>query len=202
MHHLVEAALQECGIDGAEWHQPLARQPRREGHRVLLGDSDVEGALRVAGGEAIHAGAAPHGGMDANDPRVPVCLREQRIRKHVRVRRCLGGALELLAGEGVKLADTVHAVRGAQCRVVATPLVRDYVDQHRPGRFGGLHILEHIHQVLHVVAVHGADVVQAQLLEQGAAAAADHAAGILVNLAGSLLHACGQQLGDSLDTLT
>lgn len=54
----------------------------------------------------------------------------------------LGGALELLAGEGVKLADTVHAVRGAQCRVVATPLVRDYVDQHRPGRFGGLHICE------------------------------------------------------------
>ena len=52
----------------------------------------------------------------------------------------LSRALELLASEGVKLPDAVHAVGGGQRRVVPAPLVRDQVDQHRARRLGRFHI--------------------------------------------------------------
>ena len=45
MHHLVVAALQEGGIERAEGLVALAGEAGGEGHRMLLGDGDVEGAL-------------------------------------------------------------------------------------------------------------------------------------------------------------
>lgn len=58
-------------------------------HSMLLSNADVKGAVRVAGGEAVHARAAAHGGVDAHDAGVPVRLCQQSVRKHVRVRGCL-----------------------------------------------------------------------------------------------------------------
>ena len=46
VHDLVVGALQEGRIDRAERLYAFGRQARGEGHRVLLGDADVEGALR------------------------------------------------------------------------------------------------------------------------------------------------------------
>lgn len=43
-------------------------------------------------------------------------------------------------------------------------------------------------QVINVVSVNRSNVVEAQLLKQGAAAATDHTTGILINLAGGNLH--------------
>ena len=49
VHHLVVGALQEGRVDRAERLHPLGRQAGGEGHRVLLGDADVEAAV----GEAL-----------------------------------------------------------------------------------------------------------------------------------------------------
>ena len=46
VHHLVVGALQEGRIDRAERLHPLGRQAGGEGHRVLLGDADVEACAR------------------------------------------------------------------------------------------------------------------------------------------------------------
>ena len=46
VHDLVVGALQEGRVDRGKRLHPLGRQPGGEGHRVLLGDADIEGALR------------------------------------------------------------------------------------------------------------------------------------------------------------
>ena len=64
---LVEGALQEGRVERHEG--PLAGdgQPGGQGHGVLLGDADVEDALRVALAEGGHAGAGGHAGRDGHD---------------------------------------------------------------------------------------------------------------------------------------
>jgi hypothetical protein len=48
VHHLVVAALQEGRIDRHERLHAVGGEAGGEGHRVLLGDADVEGAVREA----------------------------------------------------------------------------------------------------------------------------------------------------------
>ena len=67
VHDLIVAALQEGRIDRAERLVAFGRKPRREGHRVLLGDADVEGALGEYLLEQVDAGARWHRGGDADD---------------------------------------------------------------------------------------------------------------------------------------
>ena len=57
VHHLIVPTLQEGGVNGAERLHPIRRQPGREGHRVLLGDADVERARREPLGEDVDASA-------------------------------------------------------------------------------------------------------------------------------------------------
>ena len=65
--HLVVTALHEGGVDAAEGLEALAGHAGREGDGVLLGNTDIEGALGEAAAEDVHAGAAGHGGGDADD---------------------------------------------------------------------------------------------------------------------------------------
>ena len=55
MHDLVIGALQKGGIDGTEWPHPVAGKPGGEGHRVLLGDADIEETFRKPLLEEIRA---------------------------------------------------------------------------------------------------------------------------------------------------
>ena len=57
VHDLVVGALQEGRIDRRERLVAFGRQPRRERHRVLLGDADVERPLGKALGEEVEARA-------------------------------------------------------------------------------------------------------------------------------------------------
>ena len=57
VHDLVVAALQEGRIDRAERLIAFRRQPGREGHRMLLGDADVEHALGEDGFQAVEPGS-------------------------------------------------------------------------------------------------------------------------------------------------
>eukprot|EP00983_Pelagomonas_calceolata_P073890 1152316-Pelagomonas_calceolata.AAC.6 len=61
MHDLVVATLQEGGVDGAEGHQALARQPCSKGHSVLLGNADIKHAVR----ELVLKPAEGMGGKEA-----------------------------------------------------------------------------------------------------------------------------------------
>ena len=58
VHDLVVGALQEGRIDRRERLVAFGRKTGREGDRVLLGNADVEGAMRERLAEDIDAGAA------------------------------------------------------------------------------------------------------------------------------------------------
>jgi hypothetical protein len=59
VHHLVVGALEEGRVDRAEGLQALGRHAGGEGDRVLLGDADVEAALRESLGEQVEPGSRP-----------------------------------------------------------------------------------------------------------------------------------------------
>ena len=67
MHDLVVGALQEGRIDRAERLVAFGREAGGERHRVLLGDADVEGALRERLVEQVEAGAGRHRRGDGDD---------------------------------------------------------------------------------------------------------------------------------------
>ena len=71
VHDLVVGALQEGRVDRGERLVALGGEAGREGHRVLLGDADVEGALREGLAEHVDAGAGRHRGGDRDDARRP-----------------------------------------------------------------------------------------------------------------------------------
>ncbi len=45
MHQLVIAALQEGGIDRREGLHPIGRKTGCKGHRMLLGDADIDASI-------------------------------------------------------------------------------------------------------------------------------------------------------------
>ena len=71
MHDLVIGALQEGGIDRRERPHAFGREPGGKGHRMLLGDADIEAALGELLGELVEAGARRHGRIDGDDASRP-----------------------------------------------------------------------------------------------------------------------------------
>ena len=67
MDDLVVAALQEGRIDRAERLVAFGGKAGGEGHRMLLGDADVEGAVGEGLVEDVDAGARRHRRGDADD---------------------------------------------------------------------------------------------------------------------------------------
>jgi hypothetical protein len=93
----------------------------------------------------------------------------------------------------------VVLVGGALSVGVSAPLLGDDVDEDGAGGLGSLNVVEDADEVVDVVAVDGADVVEAELLEKCGAAAADHAAGVLVHLRRQLVHGSAELLRHSLE---
>ncbi len=79
VHDLVVGALQEGRIDGGERLEAFGGEPGGEGHRVLLGDADVEAALGEDLGEAVEPGAGRHGRGDGDDLVVGARLLDQAL---------------------------------------------------------------------------------------------------------------------------
>ena len=199
MHHLVIAALQEGRIERAERLDAIGGKAGGEGDSMLLGDADVEGAVGKAFGEEVEAGARRHGGGDGDDLVVALGLFDQLLGEHLGVGGRVGlGGLGLLAGDHVELGHGVVLVGGAFGRSVALALLRHDVDEDR-AVVDLLDVPQHRHQVLEIVAVDRADVVEAQLLEQGAAGG--HAAGVFLGLLGHVGEGTGQMAGDLLAEL-
>ena len=99
VHDLVVGALQEGRIDGGERPEAFGGQPRREGHRMLLGDADVEGAPRESLAEQIEAGARRHRRGDGDDAVVLLGLADEALGERPGVARRVGRCLCLRAGD-------------------------------------------------------------------------------------------------------
>mmetsp|Transcript_6569 Transcript_6569/g.27608 ORF Transcript_6569/g.27608 Transcript_6569/m.27608 type:complete len:481 (-) Transcript_6569:256-1698(-) len=203
VHELVVAALEERRVDAAERLEPLDGQARRKGHGVLLGDPDVVRSLGEPSAEDVHARAARHGGRDADDVAVVFGDLDQLVREDRRQGRRLGrGAghgdgLDLAARADVELGDAVHLVGGRHGGRVAHALLGLEVQQHGLVLVGRVaEVLEDGHQVVEVVPVDGADVVEPELLEERAAG--DDAARVLVDARVEGLHLGRHEIRDLL----
>ena len=160
---LVEGAVQERGVDGDHGVQPAEGHAGGGGEGVLFGDADVEHPLRVPGGELVQPDGDQHGAGDADD--VLAFIGDVGDLVGEDGGPGLGPAgFGGLAGFRVDDADGVELVGlvGAGGRV-AVALFRHGVHDDRAGVVlgrgeGVLHGLE-------VVAVHGADVLHAEVLE-------------------------------------
>ena len=82
---LIVGALQEGRIDRAERPHALRGEAGGEGHRMLLGDADVEGAIGEGLGELVEPGARRHRRGDRDDRRVALGLLDQRLGEDVLV---------------------------------------------------------------------------------------------------------------------
>ena len=86
--------------------------------------------------------------------------------------------LRLHAGDDVELDHPVIFVGGLLGGLVALALLRDDVDEDRP-LLRVAHVLEHRDQVVEIMPVDRTDVIEAKLLEQGAAG--EEAAGVFLD---------------------
>ena len=178
---LVVGALQEGRIDGAERPVALRGEAGGEGHRMLLGNADVEGAVGKGRLDLVEAGARRHRRGDRDDLLVARHFVLQRLGEHRGIgRRAAARTLVLLARDDVELDHAMIFVGGIFGRAIALALLGHDMDQDR-AFLGVADILEDFDQRLDIMAVDRADIIEAQLLEQGAAG--HPAAGIFLHLA-------------------
>ncbi len=195
VHDLVVGALKEGRIDRAERLETLGGEAGGEGDGVLLGDADVEHAVGISFAEAVDAGALRHRRGDGDDLVVARALGDQRVGEHACVARRIALRLGLGAGDDVEGGDAVVLVVGGFGGRIAFALLGDDMHQHRPARHVA-HVLEHRQQVVEIVAVDRPDVVEAELLEQGAAG--EKAAAVFLGLPGLVVEEARQPLGQLL----
>ena len=192
MHDLVVGALEEGRIDGGKRLQAFGGKSGGEGHRVLLGDADVERALGKDFGEAVEARARRHGRGDGDDLVVGARFLDQRIGEYLGVaRRRAGGLRFLRAGHDIELADAVELVGRDFGRAVALALLGHDMNQDRAVPHVA-HVAQHGQQMIEIVPVDRADIIEAELLEQRAAG--PEAAGELLGAGRAALPALGQDL--------
>jgi hypothetical protein len=183
VNQLVIRALQERRVDRDHRLHAVAREACRKRHRVLLGDSDIEIAVRILLLETHHARAFAHGRRNADHALVECGDVAQPVAEYLRVTRLAGRRL-LDPDARIELARTVIEDRIGFRQLVSLALGRDYVKKLRP--IEQLDVLERRNQRLEVVPIDRTDVVEAELLEQRPRH--DHALGVLLELAGQLEH--------------
>jgi len=199
MDDLVIAALQEGGIDCAERLVALGRKTGCKCHRMLLGNADVEGALGEGLGEDVDPGSRRHRRGDADDLFVLGGFLDEALAEHVLIGGRIRLGFGLRAGGDVEFDHGVKLVGGGFRRPIAFALLGDDMDQDR----AGLHVTnvsQYRKQVVEVVAVDRADIIEAEFLEQRAAA--DHeAAGIFLGPVGTIRDYLRKMLAELLGGL-
>ena len=132
---------------------------------------------KVRSGYALAKRSSPvpdgHRRGDRDDRRVGLGLLDQLLGEHVLIRRRPRRRLGLRAGDDVELLDAVIFVRRRLGRAIALALLGHDMDQDR-ALLAVADILEHRDQMVEIMAVDRADIIEAEFLEQRAAG--DHAA--------------------------
>ena len=163
---LIVAALQEGRIDCAERLEAFGGEARGEGHRVLLGDADVERAFREGVAENVEPGAVRHRGGHSDDEFVLGGFLDQTFAKHLGEGGRAGLRLVLGSGRDIEAGNRVMFVARGLGRGVALALFRDHMDQYRPG-VGIARRAQHGHELAEIMAVDRPDVGKSQILEPG-----------------------------------
>ncbi len=135
---------------------------------MLLGNAGVEDAAGKEFGELVEPGARGHGGGDGDDARIVLGFLDQRGGEDGGVGGGVGGRLGLGAGDDVELGDAVILVGRVLGRGIALALLGDDMDEDR-ALFGVADIFEDGQEVVEIVPVDGAHIVEAELLEERAA---------------------------------
>src|SRR3989442_13080498 len=158
MDDLVESSLKERRIDRDDRYDPLRREARGEGDRVLLADPDVEEAVGELLEERQQSGASRHRGSDRDRALVGLKDLPDRVGED-------GGVLgrDLLRRAGRGYAVPFHVV--GLGRRVPVALLGLYLNEDRTvGEVAGL-----LEEALHreeIVAIDRAEVREAELLEE------------------------------------
>ena len=119
---LVERALEERRVERDDRPHPAHREAGRERHRVLLGDADVEEAVRELGLELRQAGAGRHAGGDRDDPPVRPRQLDQLGDEDRRVVRGLrlGAAAAAAGGAASSAIDSVGILPSVRAPLYAS----------------------------------------------------------------------------------
>ena len=164
MDEHVIGPLQKGGVNGRHRHHALLGHPRRHGHRVPLGNAHVKKAVWELLGKAHQSRAIGHGGGDGGYV-VPLPRQlAQGVPAH--------GGKTLPAGvqgRAVLYAEGPHpveTVRFPLCRRITFPFYSLDVEQHRAVQLFG--IPQQAGEVVHVMAVHRAQVSKAHILKHAA----------------------------------
>ena len=161
---LVIGALQEGGVDAHHRQHSLTGKTGRKGDSMLLRHAHIKKALRVTMGEELQSGTVLHGSGDRAELRVLCSLLHQQfaensgegfLRRNLRVRHSVR----------IKSRYTVIVARIHLCRLITFTLFG-----HNMQKMGTRPLVDRAQgafQLLHVVAVHRADVFKAHILEHG-----------------------------------
>ena len=165
MKHLVVGSLHEGGVNGRYRFDAFRGQPRREGHRVLFRDAHVEEAFREAFGKQVGTGAFRHGCRDGHDGFIFFRQFHQGFSEDAGVGRRRAGLADFLAGDYIEGSRAVEFVGPLFRGSVAFAFFGDHMDQDRAlFPFG---CRQHGQQRFDIMAVHGAEVFDAQVFEYG-----------------------------------
>ena len=185
-----KARCKKRGVDGADGAEAARGHAGGKDHGVLFGDAHIEVALGMMRPEEIEAGAVGHGGGDGHDALVLVGQLDERVGEDLGVGE-LADRLGL-AGFGIVGPEAVKFLLPVERRLEAAALLREHVQQDRV--VFGLEELEGLDQQRKVVAVDGAEVLQAELLKEDGGP--QHALG---GLFGAAHHLDGGLAADALD---
>ena len=166
MDELVVAALQEAAVDGNNRAQPFAGHASGQRNGMLLGNAHVVVAVGVALGKFHQATAFAHGRGDAHNAGVVGGFIAQPFTKHLRVGGRAGLFLENGASARVERTGAMPLDGVRFGRRIALALAGDHVQKLRPAR--DAQAAERSHERGQVVAVDGANIVEAEFFEQRA----------------------------------
>ncbi len=159
----VKRALEKGGVDGAKGLEAARGEAGGEDDGVFLGDADVEVAGGVVGAKEIERGAIGHGGGDGDDLRVFVGQFDEGVGEDLGVGGLAAGVS--VAGFGVVGTQAVELFLPVEGGLEAAAFLSDGVEKH--GAVLPLEELEGVDEQGDVVAVEGAVVGQAEVLEEG-----------------------------------
>ena len=169
VHDLVEGALQEGRVDHRERFHAVGGESRGERHGVLFGKPDIESAVRKCLLEGIDTGPGRHRRGDGNDLVVLFRLGDQAVGEHPGEGGNIGLWLVLDTGDDLEFGNAVIPVGGFFGRAVTLALRGHHVDQDGPLRLIVADVTQDRQQMVEIVAVHRADIEEAELFEQRSA---------------------------------
>ena len=166
MYHLVIRPLHKGAVYVAKGYQPLRSHPRRKRDGMLLCYPYIEGTIGHGRHHYVHRASRRHGRGHPYYPFILLCQLHQRMAKYILKLRSLRGTIVLL----IYLPS--HLVELARCMPLGLVFLRgaisfalhcQQVQELWPWYL--LHVVQHLVQVHHIVAIYRSKVAQRKRLK-------------------------------------